>query len=197
MTRINILSAIAVALFLPLAACEHDPGGDPDSGTDPDTSADVEDYGLLSVSTMPHGATVRVDEIVRGVTPVLVEDLAPGQYLVQITLDGYQDFSDTVTVSADSTTPLDITLEPETPTYNLNGRWSRDGTPDIGDVSHVGDNVSGFPGVPDNLTLIGTEFEYGPDSMDNVVTGSILDNDHVHLNLSTPWGSDDYYYTRL
>lgn len=196
MKRINILSAIAIAFFLPLAACEHDPGGDPDSGTDPDTSADVEEYGLLSVSTMPLGATVRVNEIVRGVTPVLVEDLAPGQYLVEITLAGYQDFSDTVTVSADSTTPLDITLEPDTPTYDLNGRWSRDSTPDICDVSHVGDTVTGFCGVDDApLALDGDSLTYSESSFS--VSGTVIDNDHVDLTITIGSDNLDFSYTRL
>jgi len=196
MTRTNILLATVVALFLPLAACEHDPAQDPDSATDPDTSADVEDYGLLSVSTMPLGATVRVNEITRGVTPVLVEDLAPGQYLVEISLEGYQDFSDTVTVSADSTTPLDITLEPETPTYNLNGRWSHDGTSNICDVSHVGDTVTGFCGCEGTpLVLTGSDLFYSESG--GSVEGEVLDDNHVTLTISNSWGSDTFTYTRL
>ena len=196
MTRENILLAIATALFVVLAACEHDPSGDPDSGTDPDTSADVEDYGILSVSTMPGGATVRVNEIMRGMTPVLVEDLAPGQYLVEISLSGYQDFSDTVTVSADSTTPLDITLEPETPTYDLNGRWGRDSTPDICDVSHVGDQVRGFCGCEGTpLVLTGSDLFYSESS--GSVEGEILDDNHVTLTINSSWGSETFTYTRL
>lgn len=195
MTRISILSAITIVLFL--YACEHDPAGDPDSGTDPDTSADVEDYGLLSVSTMPLGATVRVNEIMRGMTPVLVEDLAPGQYLVEITLSGYQDFSDTVTVSADSTTPLDITLEPETPTYDLNGRWSRDSTPDICDVSHVGDQVTGFNPVG-RMTLTGTILTF-EDAFGSWATGEVVDNDNVSITFynAAEDTTYEYSYSRL
>ncbi len=196
--KTNTLFSIVLAMFLPLAACESDPGGtDPtDTGTDSDVPIDTEEYGMLSVDTTPDGATLTLNEEVKGTTPITLESLTPGAYSVRISLAGYLDYVDTVTVSADATTPLDVTLEPEGTDYDLNDRWVHDGTPDICDVTQTGDQVRGFCGCEAaSLTLTGSSLAFS--DSDVTITGEVLDEDHVSLTIEHAWGTDNFSYTRL
>ena len=56
--------------------------------------------GGLLVESRPPGATVTVNGANRGTTPVTIEALAPGSYLVGLSLAGYQSFTTTVRVVA-------------------------------------------------------------------------------------------------
>lgn len=66
--------------------------------------------GSLSVSSIPSGAAVYIDSLYRGTTPTIVGNLAQGQHAVRLSLAGYQDWSQMVTVSAAGTTYLNPTL---------------------------------------------------------------------------------------
>ncbi|NYT05266.1 MAG: PEGA domain-containing protein [Methanomicrobiales archaeon] len=56
--------------------------------------------GSIQIDSQPAGANVYVDNAIKGITPLTVSDLAPGQYTVTLRLAGYEDWSTTVTVSA-------------------------------------------------------------------------------------------------
>jgi hypothetical protein len=56
--------------------------------------------GTLLVESRPAGATVLVNNRNVGVTPVTVQSLAPGQYIVHLELAGYLPFETTVRVVA-------------------------------------------------------------------------------------------------
>ena len=56
--------------------------------------------GILSVESRPAGAAVMIDGNPRGVTPATIENLAPGDYRVNLSLAGYQPFATTVRVVA-------------------------------------------------------------------------------------------------
>jgi hypothetical protein len=65
--------------------------------------------GSLSISTTPSGATVYVDGIYQGTTPLTIPQLAPGSHTVRLTLTGYSDYSVPVTITAGQN-PLNIQL---------------------------------------------------------------------------------------
>lgn len=56
--------------------------------------------GVLVVESLPPGASVTVDGKPSGTTPVTLNDLAPGDYRVTMSMPGYRDFETTVRVVA-------------------------------------------------------------------------------------------------
>lgn len=67
--------------------------------------------GEILVTSNPSGATVMVNGAPKGVTPTVVEQLAPGPYLVEVTLTDYVRASQTVTVEAGRRAIFDATLQ--------------------------------------------------------------------------------------
>jgi len=69
-------------------------------------------YGSISVSSNPTGASLYVDTIYQGITNQVVSNLAVGSHTVTLKKSGYQDYSQTATVNNAQTTYLSITLSP-------------------------------------------------------------------------------------
>ena len=69
--------------------------------------------GSLLVESRPPGATVRVDDVAVGVTPVAVPDVALGQRQVRIELPGYRPWVAEVDVSGAERVRVGASLEPE------------------------------------------------------------------------------------
>jgi hypothetical protein len=59
--------------------------------------------GSLSVTTVPPGALVYIDGQMKGVTPATIPGLSPGNHTIELTLDGYQDFTTTTGITAGTT----------------------------------------------------------------------------------------------
>lgn len=56
--------------------------------------------GSLSVTTTPAGAFIFIDGVQRGVSPASIPGLAPGDHTILLKLDGYQDLSTPVMITA-------------------------------------------------------------------------------------------------
>lgn len=68
--------------------------------------------GIISISSSPSGAKVYVDGgYVVSPTPMMI-DVSPGSHTIKLTLTGYQDATQTVTVTAGQTTPVGFALTP-------------------------------------------------------------------------------------
>ncbi|MBU0648916.1 PEGA domain-containing protein [Patescibacteria group bacterium] len=188
------MKLFVIAILFTLFACEQD-GSQTDAATD-DPLPDGVSYGILSVTSLPEGATVFLDGEAKGVTQTMIENLIPNSYDLLVTLEGYADHEETVTVVADNVTDIEVTLQPAV-LYNLAGRWSMDGEPDICDVRQNGNEVRGFCGVPNPLILNGNQLNYGPDELEKVVNGTVADESHVQLTYTHPYGESNWSYTRL
>jgi hypothetical protein len=68
--------------------------------------------GSLSVATSPAGATIFIDGTQRGVSPATIPGLSAGSHTLLLKLNGYQDFSAPVTVTAGQTQTSTISLSP-------------------------------------------------------------------------------------
>lgn len=68
----------------------------------PTASAVPDALGRLRIESEPAGATVSLNGAARGVTPLDVEALPVGNYIVELSLRGYQPYTQTVTVTADA-----------------------------------------------------------------------------------------------
>lgn len=70
-------------------------------------------YGTIRVTSEPAGAMVFLDNAIKGMTPVSLEAVPNGEHTVLVRLDGYYDYSHTVTVTGDAR-DFDASLEPVT-----------------------------------------------------------------------------------
>ena len=74
--------------------------------------------GILSVSSVPPGANVFLDNNFMGITPLISQDISAGSHIVTIKLDGYTEYSSTTQVNAggESTVSASLTkVEQPTP----------------------------------------------------------------------------------
>lgn len=66
--------------------------------------------GSLKASSSPSGASLYVDSLLRGVTPITVVNLIPGIHSVLFKKTGYYDFPTSVTITENQEYPLGVTL---------------------------------------------------------------------------------------
>jgi hypothetical protein len=66
--------------------------------------------GSILVSSVPAGAEIRLNGAPAGVTPTVLDDLAADQYLVTLTLAGFEAWTQTVAVKPDERTTVDARL---------------------------------------------------------------------------------------
>ena len=69
-------------------------------------------YGSISATSVPVGASLYVDTIYQGYTNQIVGNLAVGTHTVTMKKSGYKDFSQTATVYNAQTTSVSVTLSP-------------------------------------------------------------------------------------
>lgn len=169
----------------------------PDTVTD-DPTPDSAGMGSLSVISVPEGASVLLNMEAKGMTPALIEELAAGEYNLKVSMEGFQDYTQSVTINPDNVTDVGVTLTPDV-SWNLNGRWAVVGESDICDVSQTGNIVRGFcycPGAP--LALAGSELYYHQDEPElTTIEGQVHDNDHVSLTITDTYGSQTFSHIRL
>jgi len=65
----------------------------------------------ISVYSQPSGANIYLDGVFKGTTPMTISNLKPGTYNVKLTLDGYQDHSENVSVTLAET--VNVQLQPK------------------------------------------------------------------------------------
>lgn len=136
--------------------CWSHPACNPDASTDsddpeedtgePEIPPDAP-IGTLYVESLPEGATLKVDSVVYGNTPITVSPLLAGYHRAELLLDGYRGWEDMVSVPEDDTLSLNIELE-EIPERwkDVSGTWIRESDGSMHTISESDDIISGFPG---------------------------------------------------
>ena len=74
----------------------------------------AEPTGTITISSLPPDATVYLYDAYEGTTPVTVSSVKVGSHTVTLEKSGYEDITRTVTVRADETATVSVTLTPET-----------------------------------------------------------------------------------
>lgn len=128
----------------------------PLAGTKPTGPVQTKDLGTLKVGSTPEGALIFIDGFqVNGKTPIIISDFPTGQYDVQVSLNGYNEYAETVSIESGKTTTIDADLkkgeEPFDPLANL-GTITVTSTPDKAEIF-----LNGFlqpEKTPADLTLI-------------------------------------------
>lgn len=67
--------------------------------------------GSILITSAPSGAEIRINGAPRGTTPTVVEGLSPEQYLVELKLEGYKPFQQTIEVSGKKRVVINAKLE--------------------------------------------------------------------------------------
>ena len=100
---------------------------------DGDTSHDIllageSGQGTISLTSTPSGATVYLDSVYKGVTPVMLTGIPSGDHQIRLTKSGYQDYTTNVIVTTGITKYVSPTLSltpTPTPTTSGGRRFSR------------------------------------------------------------------------
>lgn len=78
--------------------------------------------GSISITSSPSGAEAFVDNIYRGITPLMVDNLDAGSHVVLLKLGGHSDWQSTVQVAAGQVNQISATMAPgPTPTPTQTG----------------------------------------------------------------------------
>lgn len=64
---------------------------------------DQENYGSLAIATEPPGAVIYIDGLKQGITPATIPGITPGSHTLLLRLEGYDDLSIPIVVSAGKT----------------------------------------------------------------------------------------------
>ena len=70
----------------------------------------IQQTGGLAISSSPSGADTYVDNLYRGITPLTINDLSPGNHQVRLSESGYVDYTTTTMVTSGQIMPLALTL---------------------------------------------------------------------------------------
>lgn len=81
----------------------------------PDSPPPVQETGSLSISSVPSGAQVEIDDHLHGITPLVIDTLPEGSHQITISKSGYHPWTGTVMVTAGETTDLVQSLHPLPP----------------------------------------------------------------------------------
>ena len=73
---------------------------------------DIKEPGGLDISSDPTGATVFIDQVNQGMTPLILDDILPGVYQIELVKDLYLAESRKVEVKTLDYTPLSVELTP-------------------------------------------------------------------------------------
>lgn len=84
------------------------------AGAAPGANAPPDGEALLRIQSEPPGASVRIDGTHRGVTPLTLEEIPPGEHLLSLSAPGYRDHHQTLTLGAGTRRTVDVALEPLT-----------------------------------------------------------------------------------
>ena len=82
----------------------------PDAPVSQPTPQVATEVGTIIIGSSPEGAEVTLNGELRGLTPLTLSDLAPGEYQLELRLTDYQPLTETITVRANETTELSKSL---------------------------------------------------------------------------------------
>jgi hypothetical protein len=69
------------------------------------------EFGTVIITSKPSGASIQIDGIRKGSTPLIDENVSPGKHPVIIDLEGYKPITDKFKITAGDTTKLSYTLK--------------------------------------------------------------------------------------
>jgi len=100
--------------------------------------------GGLSVTSTPSGAKVFLDEVYVGKSPVNLKLVLSGKHTINVTMEGYETYSETITIKSGEIENININLKPVSDGNNPaeNGRLTIRTLPPDADI-YIDNNVTG------------------------------------------------------
>lgn len=124
----EITEVLPQAEFAPVSAAEYEefkaeleqPGNSARTSEGPRLTKPVPQISQLSLVTQPGSVQAYVDEAFKGITSeqegtLKIENLTPGSHRLRLTLPGYKEWNQNLTLSAGETVPVQAKLEPAGP----------------------------------------------------------------------------------
>jgi hypothetical protein len=134
-------------------------------------------YGSITVTSVPSGAGVYLDNAIKGITPVTLEAVPNGQHTVLLRHDGYLDYTSEVTVTGDLRqvsavfTPKSATIAPATSA--VPGSSPATGTTVTGSLSAPQPTLSSLTGTLSVTTTPPGAIVYIDDQMKGITPATI------------------------
>jgi serine/threonine protein kinase/formylglycine-generating enzyme required for sulfatase activity len=85
----------------------------------PESPKPAPKLAAIAIDSIPSQATVLIDGQEKGVTPLRLNGLQPGRYLIELKKDAYETWQQTVDLKADESLPLTATLAPKLATLQI------------------------------------------------------------------------------
>ncbi|MBT6228985.1 MAG: PEGA domain-containing protein, partial [Candidatus Scalindua sp.] len=122
--------------------------------------------GSLNIKSKPSNATIIVDGNEVGNTPANIPDLEPGKHLVEISMEGYENWSESVEVSPDKENQITAVLQQLTGSLNIKSKPSN--ATIIVDGNEVGNTPSNITDILPGKHLVKISMEGYENWSDNV-----------------------------
>jgi len=113
--------------------------------------------GSLNIKSKPSNATIIVDGNEVGNTPANIPDLEPGKHLVEISMEGYENWTESVEVSPDKENQITAVLQQSTGSLNIKSKPSN--ATIIVDGNEVGNTPANIPDLVPGKHLVEISME--------------------------------------
>jgi PKD repeat protein len=133
--------------------------------------------GSVAVTSVPNGATVTLDGLYEGTTPVIVTEVLPGNHEISLTYPGYAPFNQSISVGSSRTTAINTNLvvatEPVVSTGSLTVITDPAGAQVSVDGTVKGVSPATIPGLPagSHTLLLNLEDYYDLSTTVNISPG--------------------------
>jgi hypothetical protein len=157
-----IICLFCIILLIPVAVSADD-----------NTTATTPSVGTITISSVPTGANLYIDNSYKGLTPLSLSDISNGNRTILLKSDGYQDWSKIVFVNGDSQTVSATLLSVNTTTAVTTATTT---SPVVNGTLYVQSSPSGASIYVDSTTYLGKT----PMTLYTITPGSHT----IHLLLS-------------
>ncbi len=159
-------------------------------------------FSKLTVNSQPSGANIYLDGSFKGTTPMTIGNLKPGTYNLKLTLDGYQDSSQTVSLNLADTVSVvlqpkivvlngtvKLSLNPKTANVSVDGVYypsiNGEVTVSLAPGSHsVKVSNTGYETKDFNLSVNSGEYKFVTVKLDEIPqTGKLVINSNVSVKV--------------
>jgi hypothetical protein len=137
-----ILCLFCIILLIPVAVSADD-----------NTTVTIPSVGTITISSVPAGANIYIDNSYKGLTPLSLSDISNGNRTILLKSDGYQDWSKIVFVNGDSQTVSATLLSVTTTTTAVTTATTT--SPVVNGTLYVQSSPSGASVYVDSNTYLG------------------------------------------